>query len=149
MLKRHAPSVIATSVPSNAYTPHGMSRVMPVRRPVTRTMASGAMRGPNRDLSSRRVTGFATYRINVGKRHRVLPRQIVGALANEGGLGREDFGRIDIRGDFSLVELPAELPAGAWQRLRDTRISGRLIDLSRDERPGSDDRSDRHAGKRR
>ncbi|HEX6054678.1 MAG TPA: DbpA RNA binding domain-containing protein, partial [Intrasporangium sp.] len=70
------------------------------------------------------------------KRHRVLPRQIVGALANEGGLGREDFGRIDIRGDFSLVELPAELPAGALQRLRDTRISGRLIDLSRDERPG-------------
>ncbi|HKX67630.1 MAG TPA: DEAD/DEAH box helicase [Intrasporangium sp.] len=92
---------------------------------------------------------FATYRIGVGKRHRVLPRQIVGALANEGGLGREDFGRIDIRGDFSLVELPAELPAGAWQRLRDTRISGRLIDLSRDERPDKQERSDRYAGKRR
>ncbi len=99
--------------------------------------AAGGPRGDRADRGPRGRGGqrFATYRINVGKRHRVLPRQIVGALANEGGLGREDFGRIDIRGDFSLVELPAELPAGAWQRLRDTRISGRLIDLSRDERP--------------
>ncbi|WP_353509835.1 DEAD/DEAH box helicase [Intrasporangium sp.] len=113
--------------------------------------SAGRPRGDRADRGPRGRAGqrFATYRINVGKRHRVLPRQIVGALANEGGLGREDFGRIDIRGDFSLVELPAELPAGAWQRLRDTRISGRLIDLSRDERPRLHDRPDRQAGKRR
>jgi ATP-dependent RNA helicase DeaD len=86
---------------------------------------------------------YATYRIAVGKRHRVLPRQIVGALANEGGLGREDFGKIDIRGDYSLVELPAELPADAWKRLRGTRISGHLIELSLDDGPR------RGGGKRR
>ena len=56
---------------------------------------------------------MATYRIAVGKRHKVEPRQIVGAIANEGGLSRRDFGAISIRPDFSLVELPAELPAGA------------------------------------
>jgi len=75
---------------------------------------------------------LATYRISVGKRHRVEPRQIVGAIANEGGLSREHFGHIDIRGDHSLVELPEKLPADAWDRLRDTRISGKLIELSRD-----------------
>ena len=53
---------------------------------------------------------MATYRIAVGKRHKVEPRQIVGAIANEGGLSRQDFGHIDIRGDHSLVELPADLP---------------------------------------
>ena len=37
---------------------------------------------------------LATYRINVGKRHKVEPRQIVGAIANEGGLRRQDFGAI-------------------------------------------------------
>ena len=31
---------------------------------------------------------MATYRIAVGKRHKVEPRQIVGAIANEGGLDR-------------------------------------------------------------
>ncbi len=60
---------------------------------------------------------MATYRIAVGKRHKVEPRQIVGAIANEGGLSRQDFGHISIRPDFSLVELPAELPPGTTERL--------------------------------
>ena len=90
---------------------------------------------------------LATYRINVGKRHKVEPRQIVGAIANEGGLRRQDFGAITIRPDFSLVELPAELPAATWDALRSTRISGKLIDLKRDEgRPGG--RPDKPAGKK-
>ena len=75
---------------------------------------------------------MATYRIAVGRRHRVEPRQIVGALANEGGLGRQDFGHIDIRADHSLVELPADLPGGAWDKLKGTRISGKLIELAPD-----------------
>ncbi|KAJ1683999.1 hypothetical protein LUZ63_020739 [Rhynchospora breviuscula] len=72
-----------------------------------------------------------TWRIAVGKRHRVEPRQIVGALANEGGLRRGDFGKIDIRPNFSLVELP-ELSAQTIQKLSTTRISGILIDIRPD-----------------
>jgi len=75
---------------------------------------------------------LATYRIAVGKRHRVEPRQIVGALANEGGLSREDFGRIDINVNFSLVELPAHLGKDTFDKLRSTRISGVLINLEAD-----------------
>ncbi len=78
---------------------------------------------------------MATYRIAVGKRHKVEPRQIVGALANEGGLSRRDFGNISIRPDFSLVELPAELPPGTEAALSSTRISGKLIGLRRDSGP--------------
>jgi ATP-dependent RNA helicase DeaD len=75
----------------------------------------------------------ATYRIAVGKRQKIGPRQIVGALANEGGLKSRDFGHIDIRGDHTLVELPANLPAETWKKLRKTRISGKLIELTLDE----------------
>ncbi|WP_292829372.1 DEAD/DEAH box helicase [Microbacterium sp.] len=75
---------------------------------------------------------MATYRIAVGKRHRVEPRQIVGALANEGGLSRGDFGAIQIRPDFSLVELPAGLSQSTLDRLSDTRISGKLIEIRLD-----------------
>src|SRR5690606_34202486 len=67
---------------------------------------------------------YRPYRIEVGRRHRVEPRQIVGALANEGGLGRDDFGAITIRPDFSIVELPADLDHAVLAKLRDTRISG-------------------------
>ncbi len=89
------------------------------------------------DRAERRPRGrtdvpMATYRIAVGKRHKVEPRQIVGAIANEGGLSRQDFGHIDIRADHSLVELPADLPGGAWDKLRGTRISGKLIELAPD-----------------
>jgi ATP-dependent RNA helicase DeaD len=93
---------------------------------------------------------MAMYRINVGKRHKVEPRQIVGAIANEGGLRRADFGHIQIRPDFSLVELPAELPGEVWDALRQTRISGKLIELQRDTgpqrsgRPSYGDRNDRN-----
>lgn len=80
---------------------------------------------------------MAMYRINVGKRHKVEPRQIVGAIANEGGLRRGDFGHIQIRPDFSLVELPADLPGEVWDALRNTRISGKLIELQRDSGPPS------------
>ena len=78
---------------------------------------------------------MATYKIAVGKRHRVEPRQIVGAIANEGGLERGDFGAITIRPDYSLVELPAKLPGDTWDKLKETRISGKLIELKRDYGP--------------
>jgi len=102
---------------------------------------------------------LATYRINVGRRHKVEPRQIVGAIANEGGLRRGDFGNIAIRQDFSLVELPADLSPETLAALENTRISGRLIELQPDRgapvgRPGhrghgDRDRSDRPKKPRR
>ncbi|WP_121189591.1 DEAD/DEAH box helicase [Microbacterium sp. AG790] len=107
---------------------------------------------PRRDDRRRSGGPTATYRIEVGRRHKVEPRQIVGALANEGGLRREDFGAIQIRPDFSLVELPADLPRDTLQRLEGTRISGRLIEIKPDrfqrsaKRP---DRDDRDRGERR
>ncbi|MFF2493831.1 DEAD/DEAH box helicase [Agromyces sp. NPDC058064] len=100
------------------------------------------------DRPARRPRGsgvpMATYRIAVGRRHRVEPRQIVGALANEGGLNRDDFGAIQIKPEFSLVELPADLPRETLERLDGTRISGRLIELRPDRgAPRRRDRDDR------
>jgi ATP-dependent RNA helicase DeaD len=84
---------------------------------------------------SRSGAPMAAYRIEVGKRHKVEPRQIVGALANEGGLSRGDFGYISIKPDFSVVELPADLPPGTLDRLASTRISGKLIEIKPDNGP--------------
>ncbi|WP_420363859.1 DEAD/DEAH box helicase [Curtobacterium aetherium] len=82
----------------------------------------------------RRSVPMTAYRIEVGRRHRVEPRQIVGALANEGGLRRDDFGAIQIRPDFSVVELPSDMGPDVLDRLRDTRISGKLIEIQPDRR---------------
>ncbi|ANE79633.1 cold-shock protein [Mycobacterium adipatum] len=84
--------------------------------------------GPGRKKHSTR-TDLATYRIAVGKRHKVAPGAIVGAIANEGGLNRSDFGHINIKVDHSLVELPAKLPREVYKKLENTRIQGLLINL--------------------
>jgi len=99
---------------------------------------------------SRERTGpprnFATYRISVGKRHKIGPGAIVGAIANEGGLHRSDFGHIAIGPDFSLVELPAKLPKATLKKLESTRISGVLIDLRPDRSPNKTKPRKRHPG---
>ena len=108
-----------------------------------RTDRGGRSDRPDRpERRSRPSSGpMAMYRIAIGKRQKVEPRQIVGALANEGGLSRQDFGVIDIRPDFSLVELPAGLSDETLSKLSGTRISGKLIELRPDR--GGPSHSDR------
>ena len=98
-------------------------------RPARSDRPDGPPRGPKR----RTDEPMAKYRIRVGRRHKVQPGFIVGAIANEGGLNRADFGHIDIRGDHTLVDLPADLSDEVFERLRHTRISGQLIDLRRED----------------
>jgi len=104
----------------------------------------------DRPEKPRHMRTFKTYRIAVGKRHKIGPGAIVGAIANEGGLHRSDFGHIAIGPDFSLVELPAKLPSSTLKKLENTRISGVLINLrperSSDKAP---DKARRDSGKPR
>jgi ATP-dependent RNA helicase DeaD len=96
---------------------------------------------PERERPARKTRDdLATYRISVGKRHKVGPGSIVGAIANEGGLHRSDFGHITIKVDHSLVELPAKLPRATLKALENTRISGVLIEL-RPDRGGYSNRN--------
>ena len=111
-----------------------------------REKARAAERNSNRETRDngprerRSSEGFATYRLLVGKRHKVGPGSIVGAIANEGGLRRADFGNISIRGDHSLVELPQDLPQSVFDKLKATRISGQLIHIALDDGPPAERR---------
>lgn len=75
---------------------------------------------------------FQTYRLDVGKRQNVRPGAIVGAIANEGGLSAKDFGRIIIAVGHTLVDLPKNMDPAVLDRLKDTRISGQLINIQKD-----------------
>ena len=94
--------------------------------------------------------GSAVYRVSVGKRHKIGPSAIVGALANEGSLKRSDFGKITLLTDHSLVELPADLPSAVFEALANTRISGKLIELQLDDgaAPSRARTSESHGSKR-
>ncbi|MCP8998303.1 DEAD/DEAH box helicase [Pseudarthrobacter sp. RMG13] len=103
-------------------------------------------RGPTRTLTE----GNATYRIAVGRRQRVMPGSIVGAIANEGGISSAQIGGIDIRADHSLVELPADLSADQLKALSRTRIGGELIHLELDNgrKPSGDGERGGYQGNR-
>jgi len=71
--------------------------------------------------------GMAFYRIEVGHAHRVRPGNIVGAIANEANLDSGSIGRVDIRDDFSLVELPQDLPPDALRTVGQAWVAGRML----------------------
>jgi ATP-dependent RNA helicase DeaD len=127
-----------------------MSPEMPSERPPDRRPKQRQDRPAKsaRKPGEGRKTGFATYRIAVGKRHKIGPGAIVGAIANEGGLHRSDFGHITIGPDFSLVELPAKLPRATLKALERTRISGVLINLQPDRGQDNVRRRDRGTKRR-
>ncbi|MDE2598652.1 MAG: DEAD/DEAH box helicase [Rhodocyclaceae bacterium] len=72
------------------------------------------------------------YRIEVGKAHGVLPKEIVGAIANEGGIAGKDIGQINLFDEFSTVELPA-LPDALLSKLQKTRIRQRVLMIAPDD----------------
>ena len=83
------------------------------------------------------------FRIEVGHAHEVKPTNIVGAIANETGLDSRFIGRIEIFDEHSTVDLLTGMPPEMFQKLKNVKISGRRLDISRvdsasntDERPG-------------
>ncbi|MBN8440159.1 MAG: DEAD/DEAH box helicase [Thauera sp.] len=82
---------------------------------------------PNRDEILQRRRAFADgalvrYRIEVGRNQGASPKEIVGAIANEGGIEGKYIGQIHLFNDFSTVELPANLPADLLDTLKRTRV---------------------------
>ncbi|WP_290797292.1 DEAD/DEAH box helicase [Halomonas sp.] len=76
--------------------------------------------------------GMTRYRVAVGHKDGVKPGQLVGALANEGGIEGARIGRIDIRTSFSVVELPNSLPASILTKMARARVAGRALEISED-----------------
>ena len=72
-----------------------------------------------------------TFRIEVGHVHGVQPGNIVGAIANEADLESRYIGRIDIRDDYSLVDLPEGMPRELMEHLKKVRIAGRPLRMQR------------------
>jgi ATP-dependent RNA helicase DeaD len=73
----------------------------------------------------------ATYRLEVGRRHGVQPGNIVGALAHEGDLHGSEINGVDIRADYTLVRLPADLSPKVLQHLRGILVRGQPLQISR------------------
>jgi len=74
--------------------------------------------------------GMETFRIEVGHQHGVLPKNIVGAIANEADLDSKYIGRIDIRDDYSLIDLPEGMPKEVFQQLQKVWVAGQRLQIA-------------------
>ncbi|NND83137.1 MAG: DEAD/DEAH box helicase [Gammaproteobacteria bacterium] len=70
------------------------------------------------------------FKLDVGSRNSVKPGNIVGAIANEAELESKYIGEIEIRDDYSTVDLPADMPKGILAILKKARVAGRPLAIS-------------------
>lgn len=74
---------------------------------------------------------MVTYRMEVGKDHGVMPKDIVGAIANEAGIESQNIGRIKLNDDHSTVDLPEGMPKEIFQHLKNkVRVCQQPMKLS-------------------
>jgi len=74
---------------------------------------------------------MVTYRMEVGKDHGVMPKDIVGAIANEAGIESQNIGRIKLNDDYSTVDLPEGMPKDIFQHLKNkVRVCQQPMKLS-------------------
>jgi ATP-dependent RNA helicase DeaD len=91
----------------------------------------GRRERPQQDRKQHDDIDMVTYRIEVGKNHGVMPKDIVGAIANEAGIDSQNIGRIKLSDDFSTVDLPGGMPKDIFQHLKNkVRVCQQPMKLS-------------------
>ena len=76
--------------------------------------------------------GMQTFRIEVGYQHGVKPGNIVGAIANEGGIDSKHIGRIEIYDDYTVLDMPDNLDSEVLSHLAGIKVAGQQLRISRD-----------------
>jgi ATP-dependent RNA helicase DeaD len=75
--------------------------------------------------------GMERFRLEVGRKDKVKPGNIVGAIANEAELDSKHIGRVVINEDYSTVDLPEGMPKETFQTLKKAWVSGQQLRISR------------------
>ena len=104
-------------------------------QPRTRDRGKGSERSerpqrPRKDAPPEK--GMQRFRIEVGHIHKVMPGNIVGAIANEANIDAQNIGRINIFDDHSTIDLPADMPEDIYAGLKKVWVAGQTLNISRE-----------------
>ena len=104
-------------------------------QPRTRDRGKGSERSerpqrPRKDAPPEK--GMQRFRIEVGHIHKVMPGNIVGAIANEANINAQNIGRINIFDDHSTIDLPADMPEDIYAGLKKVWVAGQTLNISRE-----------------
>jgi len=71
------------------------------------------------------------YRLDVGSKHRVTSEELKKILIEESGVDKNNINNINIQGEYTLVELPDEMPQDIFLHLKSVEIKQRKLDIKR------------------
>jgi ATP-dependent RNA helicase DeaD len=94
----------------------------------------GESRGPvgagrERREKGVREPGMARLFLNLGKKDRIRPNDIVGAIAGETGVPGRSIGGIDIFDNFSFVDVPSKDAEHVISVMRNNTIKGKTVNM--------------------
>jgi ATP-dependent RNA helicase DeaD len=71
--------------------------------------------------------GMVRLFINIGKKNKARPGDIVGALAGESGIPGKVIGSIDMFDKYTFAEVPREYARDVLNAMSNTKIKGKLV----------------------
>ena len=74
-------------------------------------------------------TGMVRLFINIGKKQKVKPGDILGAVAGESGIPGDVVGTIDMYDKFTFVEVPIEYGNKVLAAMKHVKIKGKDINI--------------------
>lgn len=88
-------------------------------------LSASALEKPSAKSSSEKTAAYATLYINGGRKDKISPKDIVGALIAEAGLKADQIGKIEVQDRQSFVAVPASAAQSASDSLNNAKIKGR------------------------
>ena len=92
--------------------------------------------GGGRSSPGERGNAPARIYVGAGRKAKMRPGDLVGAIVNEAGVAASAIGGIQITDNFSLVEIPESLAEGVVEALRASTIKGRKVTVRLDKDAG-------------
>lgn len=89
----------------------------------------GGRRGAREKGGRAREANMARLFLNLGKKDRIRPNDIVGAIAGETGIPGRQIGGIDIFDNFSFVDVPSKDAAHVINVMSSNTIKGKLVNM--------------------
>jgi ATP-dependent RNA helicase DeaD len=74
-------------------------------------------------------SGMVRLFVNIGKKHKISAKDIVGAIAGETGIKGKVIGAIDIFDKFTFVEVPKENAKEVLKIMKNSQIKGKRINI--------------------